>query len=261
MYLPDNEMLRGPFMVNDLHTNGNPAAEQAFADVHARVDAARLSQRLYTLREGIGRMATQNIALQSSSVTDSLTQILNRRGFDEALGEAYAGGNSFGVLLIDLDGIKAINDQQGHAAGDEMIKKAADCIQHSVREPKEDRPGDVAADSSRLGGDEFAVLLRNIESEEDLLAVAARVQKTLADHSVSASVGASLFDAQAPRDLQTIMQEADLRLYADKAQRKFDKSTRAQRFVARLCDKLLRRTGVELRDVPTLAKPFPGNTR
>lgn len=96
--------------------------------------------------------------LESLSVTDELTGLLNRRGFDMHLGKALAqrkrGEKGGVVLMIDLDRFKQINDTYGHAAGDGFLQTVAAVLQADVREC------DVVA---RLGGDEFAVLMADLE--------------------------------------------------------------------------------------------------
>ena len=92
--------------------------------------------------------------LESLSVTDELTGLLNRRGFDmhlvKALAQARRGERRGVLLMIDLDRFKPINDTYGHAAGDEVLKTASIILQGQIRET--DYVG-------RLGGDEFAILL------------------------------------------------------------------------------------------------------
>jgi diguanylate cyclase (GGDEF)-like protein len=92
--------------------------------------------------------------LARSSTTDPLTHLLNRRGFAMASEQAFASlarhGRPVTLALLDLDYLKAYNDQNGHQAGDELLRWVAERLSSSVR------PGDAVA---RLGGDEFAVLL------------------------------------------------------------------------------------------------------
>lgn len=92
--------------------------------------------------------------LREEAFTDSLTGLLNRRAFDAAfhaeLPRATRYQRPFSLVMIDLDGLKYINDNGGHAAGDAALRAMADALQHSVR----------ATDSAyRLGGDEFVMLL------------------------------------------------------------------------------------------------------
>jgi diguanylate cyclase (GGDEF)-like protein len=92
--------------------------------------------------------------LHYESIHDPLTGLYNRRGFDDQLSHAVSRslryGWAFGLVLIDLDGFKAINDRLGHQGGDAVLRAVAERLRHGLR------AGDVAA---RVGGDEFALLL------------------------------------------------------------------------------------------------------
>lgn len=110
--------------------------------------------------------------LESIVSRDEMTGLLNRRGFEEQLSQELSRvrrGQSKGctMVLFDLDGFKAINDNYGHPAGDAAIRTVGDFFNKTVRET------DVMA---RMGGDEFALILTNIEN-----AMAERRAKTLAD--------------------------------------------------------------------------------
>jgi diguanylate cyclase (GGDEF)-like protein len=119
---------------------------------------------------------------------DALTGMLNRRGMDRALAQHVALGRRYGaqgaLLLLDLDGFKAVNDSLGHAAGDELIVTCARALQERLRET------DVLG---RLGGDEFAVLLP-AEGEDEARAVAAKVVAIIREvGGVTVSVGVTPF--------------------------------------------------------------------
>jgi diguanylate cyclase (GGDEF)-like protein len=95
--------------------------------------------------------------LEQLATTDNLTELLNRRGFEEAfdreLDKTERGISEGGLLImIDLDNFKAINDTHGHAAGDEALKLVGETLKQQIRRM------DVAA---RFGGDEFVLLLSN----------------------------------------------------------------------------------------------------
>jgi diguanylate cyclase (GGDEF)-like protein len=149
---------------------------------------------------------------ESESTVDDLTRLYNRRGW-QSIAYAEAGrsqryGSSAGLIMIDLDELKRINDAYGHRAGDALLRHAAQVIRSSFRD------SDVIA---RLGGDEFAVLL--LESDASATRwTAARVQESLAIAGVQASVGWSLLDGS--RDLDTALHEADAAMYASKCVRR-----------------------------------------
>jgi diguanylate cyclase (GGDEF)-like protein len=92
--------------------------------------------------------------LHYESLHDPLTGLYNRRGFDDHLGASISRsvryGWSFGLVLLDLDGFKAINDRIGHQGGDAVLRQVGEDLRHGLR------AGDIAA---RVGGDEFALLL------------------------------------------------------------------------------------------------------
>jgi diguanylate cyclase (GGDEF)-like protein len=104
------------------------------------------------------RIQTQKETLRQLSETDSLTGLLNRRRFSKELEKAWALANrkvNVYVMMLDVDDFKQINDQQGHVAGDQVLKIFADCLNDCSRST------DVV---TRMGGDEFAMLL--IHSDE-----------------------------------------------------------------------------------------------
>ncbi len=123
--------------------------------------------------------------------TDALTGLANRRGF-EASAEGFlrtseAGGRGFGLIALDLDRFKAINDLHGHAAGDAVLRELAARLRRIVR------PGDVVA---RLGGDEFAILVADVEgvalpymAQRLVLAAQQPVPTPMGELSVGVSVG------------------------------------------------------------------------
>ncbi len=102
------------------------------------------------------------------SERDALTGLLNRRGFDLHLNDAFAAGAGAGlaVLYIDLDRFKLVNDLHGHPVGDALLQQFAQQLRHLVR------PADLIA---RIGGDEFAILMRDVSDSEVAERVAAGV--------------------------------------------------------------------------------------
>jgi diguanylate cyclase (GGDEF)-like protein len=150
---------------------------------------------------------------------DALTGLLNRVGFrqciDRVLESASPGESQLGLLFVDLDDFKQVNDAYGHEAGDELIRKAA------LRLESIARSGDGVA---RLGGDEFAIILANIGEEAHIRAAEARVRTAFVEpfmlRDVAISVGASVGGGIWPRDGRTVtelVRHADAAMYEDKA--------------------------------------------
>ena len=111
--------------------------------------------------------------LERLVVCDTLTPLFNRRHFMEELDRwcwrTHRYGGEYGLLFIDVDNLKAVNDRYGHSAGDALLIAVAKTLQGAVRR------SDLAA---RVGGDEFAILLDNIPASE-LPAKAERVAKSV----------------------------------------------------------------------------------
>lgn len=144
---------------------------------------------------------------------DLQTGLLNREGFMSAVASELAQPSALGCLLfVDLDGLKAVNDREGHAAGDRMIAAAADVLRSALR--AEDHVG-------RLGGDEFAAF---VPGEQDGTALVARIQDAAArvgvqqGTRVALSIGA--VPCRAGDRLGERLSAADHAMYADKARRR-----------------------------------------
>lgn len=150
---------------------------------------------------------------------DPLTGLCNRVLFGELvlreLAVAQRSGDEFSILAIDLDGFKAVNDMHGHAAGDTVLKEAAERMARAIR------LSDVAA---RLGGDEFAVLLMGANRENARQVAEALVESLSLPYpnvrvAVSASVGIAVFPQSGTTMLQ-LLERADVALYKAKGQGK-----------------------------------------
>ncbi len=162
------------------------------------------------------RMTEEQIIFMASH--DQITGLPNRALFMDragvALAQARRGNLKAGVMFIDLDGFKNVNDTLGHEAGDVLLKQAANRMVRRVR----------ASDTvARFGGDEFAVLLGNVNSQENATMVAESILKELSRDfeikgtavSISGSIGLSFFpdDAEVAEDLIRL---ADGAMYAVK---------------------------------------------
>jgi diguanylate cyclase (GGDEF)-like protein len=150
---------------------------------------------------------------------DALTQLPNRYAFlsslNEALAEADRQGHRLAVMFFDLDGFKSINDNLGHAAGDELLIDVAKRLRHLIRK------SDLVA---RLGGDEFVAAIRNVQSPQAPLTVANQVRESIAkpyylngvECWTSMSIGISLFP-QDGEDADFLIRCADTAMYRAKA--------------------------------------------
>jgi diguanylate cyclase (GGDEF)-like protein len=155
--------------------------------------------------------------LAKLSETDPLTGLANARRLFERLDTELARSRRYreplSLLLVDLDGLKSINDQFGHHAGDEAIHGLADVIRSQLRET------DLAA---RWGGDEFAVLAPST-SKSAAVALAERIRALIPRQSaawhLSASLGVATIDPRREEDVvdsSTLMRAADAALYEAK---------------------------------------------
>jgi diguanylate cyclase (GGDEF)-like protein len=150
--------------------------------------------------------------LTEISRTDPLTGSLNRRGFEQQLDAEIAdstrSGQPLGVLMIDLDHFKQVNDTLGHAAGDELLCWTVATVRASIR----------GTDSiGRLGGDEFAVLLRTA-GQAEAIRKAAQLREALGER-VSAAVGVAAFPADGV-DQTELLRRADNAVYESKGERR-----------------------------------------
>ncbi|WP_102125831.1 sensor domain-containing diguanylate cyclase [Deinococcus planocerae] len=154
--------------------------------------------------------------LERAALTDALTGLGNRRALDEALDEAARlhaqAGAGYVLAVVDLDGMKRVNDERGHASGDDLLRAFALAL----------RAPDVTA--YRLGGDEYALLhvapRGGAAAREELVALveaAARHVRALG-YPADASVGVAGVPDDA-RDATTALRTADLRMYARKRER------------------------------------------
>jgi diguanylate cyclase (GGDEF)-like protein len=160
--------------------------------------------------------ATQHRDAETRATTDALTGLPNRRYFDEFCGllaRRRRSGDAVGVLLVDIDWFKAVNDTWGHAAGDEVLRAVAGAIVRAVRE--EDVP-------ARFGGEEFAVLLRNpgadvaVDVAERVRASVGRLDlRRLGPAGVTVSIGVAVAQA-ADQPIADIVASADRALYEAK---------------------------------------------
>jgi len=178
----------------------------------ARLRARQIQTQLIELEHS-------RAALREEATHDPLTGLANRRLFydrlQQAIRHARRYGGRIGLLYVDLDRFKAINDQYGHHIGDTVLSEVARQLQVCVRE------SDTVA---RLGGDEFVVLLEGVQGRQDCFAAALKIEQALAGNTffgslgldVEASIGQSLFPEDGDNE-DALIRAADAAMYRVKS--------------------------------------------
>ena len=206
------------------------------AQVHGRSDYTVRARRTHIVEidalgkgfnEMIEKIHDRDQQLARLAFTDGLTGLSNRPAFmdrvEREVQRARRGNHRLGLLFLDLDGFKQVNDTQGHETGDRLLVEAAARIRESLR------PADATARSdapphephpARLGGDEFTVLLPDLRHADDVLVVARRIGDNLRrpfyiggkEQRISASIGAAVFPDDGA-DVPTLLKNADTAMY------------------------------------------------
>ncbi len=185
------------------------ALGRSFDLVRLTLDNKRMIRELEAAKDQAEKLA----------LNDSLTGLANRYSFqtqlDLAINHAKRLGKLAGVLILDLDGFKLINDTHGHVIGDELLKGIARRLKETVRST------DTVA---RLGGDEFAIILANVDKPENAARPAELILKNLKQPidvgGLALEVGASIGVSLSPLDSEDrgeLIRRADVALYAAKA--------------------------------------------
>jgi two-component system cell cycle response regulator len=169
------------------------------------------------LRAMTASLSARSDTMEHAALTDSLTGMQNRRYFDDALREYLEEfrriGKPIGLLILDLDHFKSVNDTHGHDVGDEVLRVVAGCLREFTRYH------DVVA---RLGGEEFAVVAPNMDNDM-LIKLAERIRRAIASLTVqtgnvrlrvTTSVGLAVWDGKEGAD--DFFRRADRMLYEAK---------------------------------------------
>ena len=179
---------------------------------------AELIMRLYV--EQRHQLSLREEQARREAATDALTLLYNRRGWEQCLlieeQRSQRENLDAGVFVIDLDGLKVVNDREGHASGDVLLQRAAQALRACVRRR------DVVA---RVGGDEYAFLATEIVPEVAPV-VEQRLRKALQAVGVSASIGYALRSAHG--SLPGAAEVADRAMYEDKRARKLGRDAAAE---------------------------------
>ena len=200
------------------------------AQLHNTVTALRNQEG--ELHKTVAILRDREVELHHQAFHDPLTGLANRTLFADRVGHALSRSRRLGpviLLLADLDDFKVVNDTLGHPAGDMLLITVADRLRAVVR------PEDTVA---RLGGDEFAVLLDAADGLDDARGVADRITQAMLQpfylagvHTVmGASIGIAAADASA--SAEALLRDADIAMYAAKAQGKGRCAVYAAEFAA-----------------------------
>lgn len=181
-----------------------------------------LVRHAQTICKQMSALEEAGIRLEHQAFHDPLTGLANRALFQRRMAEGleYARQDGFqvGVIYLDLDGFKEINDVHGHATGDALLQEVAQRLRHTVR----------AADTvARLGGDEFAIIVMGIAGADQCREILHKIEQAIARPAVLEGVpitpAGSLGCVMFPQDGQTmeeLLKAADERMYARKRARK-----------------------------------------
>lgn len=182
--------------------------------------ARRLKESRQDLERELQVRAEAN-ANRTLAMQDTLTELPNRRALAEALEAAVArppaSGKVHAFYLLDLNGFKRVNDEHGHAAGDELLRVVATRFRAAARKD------DLVA---RIGGDEFAVLACNVNGHEKATQIGERFVAALGDaiavggsaHTVGVAIGVALYPENG-KTAKEIMHHADIAMYTAKAEK------------------------------------------
>lgn len=190
-----------------------------FAATDLAVELLYLQEANAAVLAELGRVNQSLVAAKSNAeeqaLTDTLTGLRNRRAMDRALDRATRTGQPFGLMHLDLDYFKQVNDTYGHAAGDHVLAEVA----RALRE--ETRAGDIVA---RVGGDEFLLLFPGLTDPTVLSGIATRIIRRLEVPIVwegrlcrlSASIGFTASTLYPRPEPDRLLSDADSALYTSK---------------------------------------------
>lgn len=178
--------------------------------IEAKSAAMEASYRLTTRLQGA------KVEAEAQAFTDMLTGLKNRRAVDAVLDNLGKGDGPFAIMLVDLDYFKAVNDTFGHAAGDFVLQNVARIMK------KETRTNDTVA---RVGGDEFTIVMPDVYDQNTLARIGKRLIEQLEqpmhfqgnDCRISASIGTVWAESGRAQNIEEMLADADLALYASKA--------------------------------------------
>jgi diguanylate cyclase (GGDEF)-like protein len=181
--------------------------------VYQQVQLSRLRLEVADQMQSLAKVETLASEVYKLAALDQLTGLYNRRSGEQRLAQemsrAQRHGRPLTVLLMDLDGLKQINDRHGHAAGDTVLKGFADRLQRAIR------GSDLAV---RLGGDEFMALLPECRAEEvrHVLARLEGLEFEFDDNKLRLQYSRGWTDYAPGETPQELLKRADAALYDNK---------------------------------------------
>lgn len=192
-----------------------PSGADEADQLRASEPMVRLTVELLTSVLGLdldrSRLQRRLDAAESAALSDPMTGLGNRRAFERAVDQEEARCARFGhlaaIMVLDLDGLKDVNDSWGHAAGDDLLRRAGESIRLTLRS---------ADQAFRIGGDEFALVLPEVTSD-GLSSLHDRLTDALGAAGVSASVGCAIRDHGG--SLHASVRIADAEMYERKRSR------------------------------------------
>jgi diguanylate cyclase (GGDEF)-like protein len=221
---PDNENLR--IVQMSIHSRSGPLLGSLVAGLHPLSKTSVLETEALAVGAGLVTLAIETRRLYSDllrrSEFDLLTDIQNRFSFDKGLdaqiNEARLNAGVFGLIYVDLDEFKQVNDECGHQVGDLYLQAVAMRMKHQVRSV------DMLA---RIGGDEFAVLVPEVRKRADVEEIALRIERSFDEPVVvaeyvlhaSASVGIAVYPEDA-LSKDGLLNAADSAMYKTKNTKK-----------------------------------------
>jgi diguanylate cyclase (GGDEF)-like protein/PAS domain S-box-containing protein len=173
----------------------------------------------------LSNLAAQDI-LREQAIRDPLTGLFNRHYFNSIIASELSRTDRYGrpmsLMMIDIDGFRAVNNEYGHLRGDEVLREIARMLERSVR----------GADRViRYGGDEFLVLMPETDGRGDVAVIADRLRERIREipdltgiegYTIDLSIGRYTRMPHEERSLEAILEEVDRRMYADKRAKRLD---------------------------------------
>lgn len=223
LVVPANSALHLPSVDNSLQLGLTVAFITLLisgSSISAALSDRKLQSKEHDLRRVnvlLSQLDQARVSLQQAAHYDALTNLVNRRGFNQVFAERLSdhanSENRLAVMFLDIDHFKRINDSLGHAAGDELLKVIAGHIKAATRNQ------DLVA---RFGGDEFCIVT-NLNSREEARHLAQRIMQRMKDPIdlggrrmvMTTSIGISIFPDDG-RTAEELLKNADLALYQSK---------------------------------------------